>query len=286
MLKKLILPSFFIIFYLQAGQAQLYSGRTQEPVPIESLIDSVQPGSVLFLGENHGIASHRDQHLVVLNLLRQRGLKISVGMEFINYTDQLKLLAYRNGELSEGEFLRDINWGGISFDFYREQINFPMRSNGEAALGLNIPRAVTTQVSRQGLTSLSEEQKILLPPQFSLGRESYRQRFMKVAGAHCRVPNNCFAAQCLWDDTMAWRAAEFMRSHPDQVLVIIVGEFHVQYGGGTPDRLRARWPESRIVALSQIWAEGLTAEEIQSELSQSETEGPRADFIWVSGAAD
>jgi uncharacterized iron-regulated protein len=73
-----------------------------------------------------------------------------------------------------------------------------------------------------------------------------------------------------------------MRNHPDQVLVIIVGEFHVQYGGGTPDRLKARWPEARIMTLSQVWTEGMSPEEIQAELQPSSQEGPRADYIWLS----
>lgn len=286
MLKKLILPSFLVLFCLSQAQAGLgeglYSGSTLSPVTLSNLIDEVGPGTVLFLGENHGLASHRDQHLRILNLLRLKNLKVSVGMEFINYTDQFRLDLYREGILSESQFLQDIRWGSLSFDFYRGQVNFPEKARGESAIGLNIPRSITTQISRQGLASLTEEQLRLLPPQFALGRASYRERFMNAAGSHCRSPENCFAAQSVWDDTMAWQAAEFMRNHPDQVLVIIVGEFHVQYGGGTPDRLKARWPEARIMTLSQVWTEGMSPEEIQAELQPSSQEGPRADYIWLS----
>lgn len=121
-----------------------------------------------------------------------------------------------------------------------------------------------------------------MPPAFELGRASYKERFLNAAGAHCRVPDNCFAAQSAWDDTMAWQAVRFVEQYPDHVLVVIVGEFHVQYGGGTPDRIRARKPSADILTLSQIWAEGLSKEEIAAELMPSVTEGPRADFIWVS----
>jgi uncharacterized iron-regulated protein len=205
-----------------------------------------------------------------------------VGLEFINYTDQSQVDLYRDSQLSEEQFLKNINWGSISFDFYKQQLNFPDLSAGAYSLGLNIPREVTSQISKNGLASLTPEQQALMPPDFALGRDSYKVRFMEVAGHHCPNPENCFAAQCTWDDTMAWRAAEFIKNHPDQVLVIVVGEFHVQYGGGIPYRLQQRLPGVHIVTLSQVWAEGLSNSEVQSELQPSPTEGPRADFIWVS----
>ena len=64
--------------------------------------------------------------------------------------------------------------------------------------------------------------------------------------------------------------------------MIIVGEFHAQYGGGLPDRISKRFPESQVKILSQIWAEGMSDDEIQKALQPSQTEGPRGDFIWVS----
>jgi uncharacterized iron-regulated protein len=81
---------------------------------------------------------------------------------------------------------------------------------------------------------------------------------------------------------MAWQAVQFSQQHPEQVLVIVVGEFHVQYGGGLPYRIVSRWPQAKIVTLSQIWGEGYTDEDVAEALKPSETEGPRADFIWVS----
>jgi uncharacterized iron-regulated protein len=81
---------------------------------------------------------------------------------------------------------------------------------------------------------------------------------------------------------MAWQAVNFISQHPDQILVIVVGEFHVQFGGGIKYRIQQRLPGAEVVTLSQIWAEDMTDEEVQQELQPSAEEGPRADFIWVS----
>ena len=262
--------------------AQLYDGKTLQPAALTEMTLQVQPGTIVILGENHGVLSHQQQHLEVLQQLRAQGLKVSVGLEFINYTDQLSLDLYRSGQLNDEQFLSAISWGGFKFEFYKPQLIFPDVLNGEFSLGLNLSRTITSKISKNGLDSLDDGDKALLPPKFELGRDSYKQRFLAAAGAHCKVPDNCFAAQSAWDDTMAWTATEFMKAHPEQVLVIVVGEFHAQYGGGLANRILKRWPEAKIKTLSQIWAEGLTEDEIRQELQPSVTEGSRGDYIWVS----
>lgn len=270
------------MFTASTAFSQLFDGKTRSEATLNELVSQVKPGSILFLGENHGLASHRDQHLQVLGALSAAGLKVSVGMEFVNYTDQAILDKYLKAEITEIQFLTDIKWGGFSFDFYRDQINFPKLNLGETTIGLNIPRTITTKISRQGLLSLTADEQKLMPPNFEVGGENYKARFMEAAGSHCKNPDNCFAAQSTWDDTMAWQAVQFIERNPEQVLVIVVGEFHVQYGGGTPARVLARKPNAHIVTLSQIWAEDMSAEEIEQAMKPSEVEGPRADFIWVS----
>lgn len=265
-----------------ATWAQLYYGKTLEEATLTGMTTQVQPGTIVILGENHGVATHRDQHLQILQELRDQGLKVSVGLEFINYTDQGSVDLYRAGELNDEQFLSAIKWSGFGFEFYKPQLIFPDVQNGERSLGLNISRTITSKISKNGLANLDDADRALLPPNFELGRDSYKERFMAAAGAHCKIPENCFAAQSAWDDTMAWTATEFMKALTGHVLVIVVGEFHAQYGGGLADRISKRLPGVRILTLSQIWAEGMTDEEIQKELQPSATEGPRADFIWVS----
>lgn len=273
-----------IISFLGAQEcfSQLYDGQSLARISLQEVAERTTPGTILLLGEHHGLAAHRDQHLEILELLRNKGLKVSVGLEFVNYTDQAYLTQYRQGLLTEADFLKQIKWGGFNFDYYRPQINFPNLSLGEQSLGLNLPRSITSKISRQGLQSLTEDELALMPPQFALGRDSYKARFMAAAGSHCKVPDNCFAAQCAWDDTMAWQAAEFVQQNPEHVLVIVVGEFHVQFGGGLKHRILQRLNNAKIVTLSQLWTEGMSADEIQQALQPSVEEGARADFIWLS----
>ena len=280
--KARLLLLIISVFCGSQGSAELYNGVTLAQVRLSDLAADVSPGTIVLLGENHGLKQHRDQHLEVLNILRKNSLKISVGLEFVNYTDQAVLNDYRQQKIDENEFLKAIGWAGVSFDFYRDQLNFPDPLLGEFSLGLNLPRAVVSHISRNGLESLTPDELALMPPQFTLGRDSYRRRFMEAAGVHCKNPENCFVAQCAWDDTMANTAVKFLEEHSDHVLVVVVGEFHVQYGGGLKHRILQRRPGTKVVSLSQIWAEDISDDDVRAAMQPSVEEGPRADFIWVS----
>lgn len=267
------------------ASAQIFDGSTNTQIELNQVIEQIQPGQILVIGEMHGLKPVHDQQMGILQALRERGHKIAVGMEFFNYTDQNFINDFRSGHLSEPDFKKSIGWAGNDFNLYSPQLLF-----GEAGLGINIPRSVTSQISKSGLDSLSPEQQMLMPPQFTLGSEAYKRRFFEAMGGHVPPEKfiNYFTAQSVWDDTMAWQALNFVEKNPDYVYVIIVGEFHVAYGGGLPDRLRQRIKgldsgrSIEVKTISQIYTEGLTEEEIKKEIAPSELDGARADFIFLS----
>lgn len=258
--------------------AQIYDGSDLSQIELNQVIERIQPGTVLVVGEMHGLKSVHDQQMSILKALRNSGLKVSVGMEFFNYTDQSTIEKFRKGEISEEEFQKAVQWGGMDFNLYGPQLLF-----GEYGLGINMPRSVTSQISKNGLASLTLDQQKLMPPEFELGNNNYKRRFNEVMGQH--VPqmklDNYFAAQCVWDDTMAWQTTEFMNQHPDHVFVITVGEFHAAYGGGLPDRLQKRGIK-QIKTISQIYTEGMTDEEILTAVAPTVLDGKRADFIFLA----
>ncbi|MES2803392.1 MAG: ChaN family lipoprotein [Bdellovibrionota bacterium] len=283
-LNTLLVAIISVILPLTAS-AQIFDGSTNTQIELNQVLEQIKPGQILVIGELHGLKPIHDQQMGILQALRERGHKVAVGMEFFNYTDQALINEFRAGSLSEVEFKKAIGWGSTDFNLYSPQLLF-----GEAGLGINIPRAVTSQISKNGIASLTPEQQLLMPPNFTLGNEAYKRRFFEVMGGHVSPEKfiNYFAAQSVWDETMAWQALNFVKVNPDYTYVIIVGEFHVAYGGGLPDRLRARLFESNICntvqvkTISQVYTEGLTPEEVQKEIAPSELDGARADFIFLS----
>ncbi len=285
---SLLISNLFVLFISQSVYAQLLNGNNLAPVQTQAIVDQIQPGSILIIGEMHGLAPVQAQQIEILNAIRAKGLKLAVGFEFFNYTDQKAIDDYRAGQTTQDDFLKAINWGGFNFDFYKSQLLFPDISLGETSLGLNVPSFVTKQLSKGGYDSLTPEQKSLLPADFTLGNQGYKDRFAAVMGGHMPADklDLYFAAQSAWDDTISMNAANYIEQHPGDVFVIIIGEFHVAYGGGTPDRLNqrllAKGIQPHITTISQLYVEGLTADEITKEVTPSPLYGKRSDFIWLS----
>ncbi len=286
MLQTLILAVFALILSFAQAQdlpADLVFRQGLEPVSLEKALSQVSPGSIVVLGEQHGTREQAQQQVQILEMLRKNGLLVSVGMEFFEAPHQNQVDAWRAGALSESDFLRQITWGSFPFEDYREQALFPRSDEGTKTLALNAPGWLTSKIAKQGLSSLTAEEKLSLPPEFSLGNARYFERFKAIMGDHLPSPqalDNYFAAQSTWDETMAFHAAEYVKANPNQVLVVVVGDFHVQYGGGLPDRLKARG--ARATTFSLVNLEGLSSLEQRQAIEPSELDGIRADFVLTS----
>lgn len=270
-------------FSHQGRRSGLLDGHTGVNLQLEHVLDNIRAGDVVIIGENHGNFMHQKMQIEIMKGIKARGLKISLGMEFFYYTDQALVDQYLRKELSEQDFLTKIKWGSPSFDFYRDQVLIPDLNLGESVVALNLPRSISGKIAKSGLPSLTPEEQLFLPPAFELGRQSYKERFLELM-PHLPTPEmgeNYFAAQSAWDDTMAWQTMEYKKSQPDTVFVIIVGDFHVQYGGGLPDRLKARGA-NQIITFSLFNSIGWDENEIDKEVMPSPQYGPRADYVWIN----
>ena len=270
------LISILLMVFLPLSQAFAHPGLTDNrgnPSHPADIFKNIKPGTIFIIGEAHAQKNHAAQQIELMQGLKSLGMRVGVGMEFLSAPAQPYVDQFRAGQISEEDFLELADWKGADFKFYREQILFP----GDArTIALNAPRSLTAKVARQGIASLTADEQKLLPPNFQLGRAEYFERFVEAAKDHVpteEARQRYFEAQSIWDETMAYNALEALKADPNQVLVIVVGEFHIQYGGGLPDRLAARGA-ANIVTLSQT----LDDDNILTDPKY----GQRADWIWIS----
>jgi len=262
----------------------IIEGDGQSLSSIELLISEIEAGSILILGELHDNTAHHSNQLEVIQALIAQGHQVDLGMEFLNYTDQYEIYKYSSGLISKGEFLKSINWKTPdTFEFYSPMIEAVSKNDG-SVLGLNIPRAITSKVAKRGVNSLTNSELVLLPHPLEYGNKLYFERFYQAVGGE-HVPDNkienYFWSQSMWDDVMSWKALEFVQKNPESVLVIIVGDFHVSYGGGLGEIFR-RKGFSNIKTVSQIKKGDATDSELNQELTPHVKYGRRADWIWVT----
>jgi len=284
-MKLLLFLMVFAGSSVACASGRLVAGSDLGEMTIEEATLLGHKGDFVVIGEEHGQSGSREGQMRILQALRDRGFRVSVAMEFFEYPQQPTVDVFRAGQMTEPDFLRAIQWGnGFSFDFYRDQVLFPQVNNGEKTLAINMPRSLTSQVARGGLDSLSAEQKLLLPPNLEKGNPRYFARFKEAMGSHLPsdpiVVERYFWAQSIWDDTMAWKSIEAMKQDPNQVIVIIVGEFHSRYGGGLPHRLNQRGAE-RVWTFSQVNIAGMSEDERDQQLVPHPWDGKRADFLWI-----
>lgn len=271
-----------------------WNTKTKSKITQAEFFDQLQPKSVLVFGEKHAvdrgdslqdsIAHHRRQG----DLIRAYGIYLkdkheglNGAFEFIPYTDQWAVELYFRGHMSKEKMLATIGWSPKQpFEQYERQFTFPLYFQGWT-YGINAPKELTKKVAQEGLPGLNEDERALLPPNFQLGNSLYFERFTEVMGGHvpAEALERYFAAQSIWDDTMAWKALEILDSSSNR-LIIWVGEFHVEYGGGLPDRLKARSTDHPVHTLLQ--REYSSENEIHFEDFYHEKYGALADYIWVT----
>lgn len=272
----------------------LYDGEKLQETSLDEVIKDIQPGSIIVLSEYHATVDpntkqlkyneHQKKQLLFLNRLMalHPKVKINVGMEFVYHTFNQQLSDYLADKLTDEEFQKQASWGGNHFPSYKPLIKFPKASGG-VTLGINLPRSISGKILKKGVQSLSPDEQKLMPPNFQLGRQEYRDRIIEYTGGHFPPDQfeNFFAAQSSWDDTMAYQTIQYMQNRPDELFVIIVGDFHNIYGGGLPDRLKARGA-NLLVTISQESAGNMSDSDMTKALGKDKNGEARADFLWIS----
>jgi uncharacterized iron-regulated protein len=260
---------------------RIVDGAGGMDVPFDELVLDLQGSPIIIISELHDFAAHHEHQFELLSALAAGGRPVHAGFEFFPADQQADVDQWLIGKISEIDFLKKIGWGGTPFEFYRRQALLPATTGGRT-LALNAPAWLTKKVAKLGVESLTDTERLSLPNGFALGNSLYLERFRTVMGEH--VPVNAigryFAAQSIWDDTMAETACQFSNKHPGEPLIIIVGDFHASYGGGLPDRIRARGCSVKVI--SQVAVETLKDVAHQPDVQPDPLYGPRGDFIWAS----
>jgi uncharacterized iron-regulated protein len=277
-----IILILFPIFY---AQAEILEVSTGDKLTLEKFVtEKVTPGTVLVLGEAHAFSGEENQdqknQVLIIKKLVETYKQVNVGMEFISYVYQNNIDNYLSSKISEDVFLNQISWGQNPFVDYRDQILEVKNGNGWA-YGLNAPQELTSYVGKNSMDLIPNQLSSFLPPNFGLGNDLYKERFFNEMGFlshHGASVENYFQAQSIWDDTMAWKVSEIMAREPSSVLVVIVGQFHMQYGGGLQDRVKIRAPHLKVVSCLQSSAYKDVSESDLKQILYSSQYGQIADY--------
>jgi len=238
MKERWIFPAFLAAFCLSS--CAFHSGGKSSGVSQNDaeFWRGVTLADVIYIGEIH---SDRSNHEYELDLIRQmvhRGIRFAVGWEMFDRNQQTDLDRFDQRKLSLNDLIAETgfekSWGRYS-SLYGEIL----RTTNKAKirnLALNAPASLAHKIARGEPLSADEENAI--PKEFSVPSGAY-QNFAQMLGNHPGIQENdlarFFAAQNLWDQTMARTILEFRRTHPRMKLVVLTGRGHVKGGFGVPN---------------------------------------------------
>jgi uncharacterized iron-regulated protein len=206
------------------------------------MVQDIKRVKLVFVGELHSDKSHHDFQLSVIRSLHEAGNRVAVGLEMFRHEDQAALNAWTRGTLSETAF-KEIyydNWT-LPWHLYQDIFRYA-REEGLPLVGLNVPREITKQVSREGFSSLTPEQIGELPRATCDIDETYMNFVRRVFGAHGHSDKafvHFCEAQMVWDTSMAAYALSYLEKHSDRTMVVLAGSGHA-WRRGIPEQVRRR----------------------------------------------
>ena len=237
-------------FGLEIGSAPLIYRPNQQVESAAIVLQDLAKAEVVYLAETHDRPEDHQAQLYILQELHRLRPNLAIALEMFQRPYQPAIDRYLAGDLSEMELQSETQYQkrwGYPWEFYIPILRFAKQKK-LPVVALNTPTEITRKVSRTGLDSLTLAEQQWIPPKSAIRLEpaAYRDRIRQIYDEiHAGSGNSTnfekfFLAQVLWDETMADRIASTLQKRPDTLIVVLVGQGHVLYGDGIPNRVARR----------------------------------------------
>jgi len=238
---------------------------------------------IVYAGEKHDSAPQHRVQLEALKGLHQRKPRLAVGLEMVSIDKQGTLDDYSAGRISDAEFAGfwAKEWG-FDFKLYEPILSYA-REKGLPIVALNAPRSIVSQVAKGGLSSLTPEQRKLIPPEIRPIQDADYLAYVKqtLSGHGQLTPERearMLEAMQVWNETMGRSAAEAAKKYGG--LFVIAGAGHMLFRSGIAECAPRYGAGSQAVVLPYPQDdESLPVEELLRKLRAGDL--PLADYFWL-----
>jgi uncharacterized iron-regulated protein len=200
----------------------MYALAGEEKLDEPMLWERLASHRAICFGEQHDSPAHHYAQRRALEELATRSAaehrSLGVGFEMFQRPYQPALTGFVGGSLPEAQFLIDSDYKerwGFDFALYRPLLD-KAREFSLEALALNAPKELTRKIGRSGLAQLDAGEKDQLP-ELDLDNPEHKAYFDAAMAEHPMPPGgpklaNMYAAQVVWDETMAEGTAAWLTS--------------------------------------------------------------------------
>lgn len=268
---------FYFAFMLGAFNAtgqvteknyKIYSVQQGKEVSMQTIIDEMEHYDVLFIGEEHNDSvTHYIEHKTLEMLYAAYNEQVVLSMEMFDRDVQGVMDEYLFDGIREKNFIKDARaWS--NYRDYKPMVEFAKKNHLEVICA-NAPSRYTNLVGRLGqeaLMALSDESKRNFAPlPYDTASGKYYDKLMgltshdasatkdtsKKAPVMSPMGNfNLIMAQSLWDATMAYSIAEYLKRFKDVKILQVNGRFHSDEGFAIVEQLKNFNPNIRSLIIS------------------------------------
>ena len=247
-------PPLSVTFVPQKGD---FISQYGAPLSVADVAAMAKGYDYILIGEGHRNPVDHQVQQALLQALSGDGDGLSLGLEMIAVDKQQELDDFCKGQVDLDGLPGELDWAknwGYDFNMFREHFAIAKR-NGVPVAGLNVPSEVTRKIARQGIDSLTDEEKALLPKDIvppSTDQLAFLNAVMSMHkdrdAADPQERERFRLVQSIWDSKMAEEAVR-LRKQYDWPVLIVAGDAHVEYGWGIAKRLRWYDPSARVLTI-------------------------------------
>ena len=282
----------------------IFRGADGAPVAWEQLVAEAVQADVLLVGENHGHPVGLPWAAALWEDVSGRAPGAALSMEFFERDDQSRLDDYLKGVTDEATFLKRTERGRGNYPPSHRAMVERAKALERSVIAANTPWEIVRFLRGKdydALRALTPEQARLFrvpdaPPEGRY-RADYDKLMGKIvgpdhsatvtigrpdgaggAGAMSETRRQArldasFRAQHLWDWTMGESVARAVDAG-NRPLLHVIGRFHTDYFGGTPQAVMKLRPGTRMIVVSVVDA---------ASTQWREEDRGRADFVVYVG---
>jgi uncharacterized iron-regulated protein len=213
---------------------------------LSEIVEKASEKKIVYVGEFHDQYAHHTTQLEIIKALYRKNKNIAIGMEMFQRPFQTVIDDYTAGRIEEKEFLEASEYykrWRFNYNLYKPILDFAA-SKEIPVIALNMQAEIIDKVSEDGMDSLTEEERKMLPESMDFSDASYKERLMNIFKRHKDWEEKNFdyfyQSQIIWDETMAESIDRFLRENPGYQMVVIAGQGHLEYGSGIPKRTYRR----------------------------------------------
>lgn len=245
---------------LRAEQFSVFD-KDGKPSSIAQIVEACREANVLFLGEEHDDAvGHALQAEIFKQVVGQykRTRKVALSMEMFERDTQVVVDEYLKDQITERQFVSNARaWERYETDY--KPLVLEAKSHGLPVIAANAPRRYVNMVTRKGraaLEALSPEAKKWLPPlPYAQASDAYTRKFNALMGgapAATTHGGTLSDSQSLWDASMAYWIAQYLKSNANPLVVQLNGKFHSEQRLGTVEHLLAYQPSAKALVVTVL----------------------------------